>query len=155
MKLITAVIQTDKLDQVREALIKAEITRITVSRVTGHGQQEDIDIYRGQEVAPNLIPKIRLDVAVNDAFVDITVDTIITSALHGSGEIGDGLPSIGEVARAVFGKAMVSRRLSDPTNSMTRRSSPRAIPPCGGAPYSNERSRKPNFVSISSSLKPT
>ena len=65
MKLITAIIQPDRLDHVREALIQADITRITVSRVTGHGRQEDIDIYRGQKIAPNLIPKIRIDIAVN------------------------------------------------------------------------------------------
>ncbi len=90
MKLITAIIPSDKLDQVREALIQAEIGRITVSRVTGHGQQEDPDLYRGQEVAPNLIPKVRLEIGVNDTFVDLTVDTIIAAARHGRGEIGDG-----------------------------------------------------------------
>jgi nitrogen regulatory protein P-II 1 len=90
MKLITAIIQPDRLDHVREALIQADITRITVSRVTGHGRQEDIDIYRGQKIAPNLIPKIRLDIAVNNEFVDITVNTILKAARHGQGEIGDG-----------------------------------------------------------------
>ncbi|KUL20317.1 P-II family nitrogen regulator [Chlorobium limicola] len=90
MKLITAIIQPDRLDHVREALIQADITRITVSRVTGHGRQEDIEIYRGQKIAPNLIPKIRLDIAVNEEFVDITLDTIIEAARHGVGEVGDG-----------------------------------------------------------------
>ncbi len=91
MKLVTAIIQESKLDQVREALIDAEITRITVSRVSGHGQQESIDIYRGKKVVPNLIPKIRLDIAVNDEFLDITVNTIISSAKSDSkGAIGDG-----------------------------------------------------------------
>ncbi|MEE9904199.1 P-II family nitrogen regulator [Chlorobium sp.] len=90
MKLITAIIQPDRLDHVREALIQADITRITVSRVTGHGRQEDIEIYRGQKIAPNLIPKVRLDIAVNDEFVNITVDTIIETAKHGTGEVGDG-----------------------------------------------------------------
>ena len=90
MKLITAIIQPDRLDHVREALIQADITRITVSRVTGHGRQEDIEIYRGQKIAPNLIPKIRLDIAVNNEFVDITVDTIVKAASHGVGQIGDG-----------------------------------------------------------------
>ena len=90
MKMITAIIPSDKLDQVREALITAEIGRITVSRVTGHGQQTDEDLYRGQKVTPNLIPKVRLEIGVNDDFVDITVDTIIAAARHGDGKIGDG-----------------------------------------------------------------
>ena len=95
MKMITAIIQPDKLDEVREALIKAEITRITVTRCTGHGQhqREDQgeDVYRGQLVVPNLIPKVRLDIACNDDFVDICVNAILEAARHGpGGEIGDG-----------------------------------------------------------------
>ncbi len=91
MKLITAIIQEAKLDEVREALIAAEITRITVSRVAGHGRQESTDIYRGQVVVPNLIPKVEIKIGVNDEFVDITVDAILKSARHGEeGKIGDG-----------------------------------------------------------------
>ena len=90
MKLIIAIIQPDKLDEVHQALMDAEITRITVSRVTGHGQALDPEIYRGEEVVPGLLPKVRLEIGVNDAFVDTTVDTILASARHGDGEIGDG-----------------------------------------------------------------
>jgi nitrogen regulatory protein P-II 1 len=91
MKLITAIIRETKLDQVREALIEAEITRITVSKVSGHGQQVKEELYRGTKVVPNLIPKVRLEIAVNDTFVDITVDTIIKSArTNTKGEVGDG-----------------------------------------------------------------
>ncbi|HEY5622069.1 MAG TPA: P-II family nitrogen regulator [Pontiella sp.] len=90
MKLITAIIQEDKLDGVREALTAAEIGRITVTRVDGHGRQESTEIYRGQVVAPNLIPKVEIKIGVNDAFVDITVDTILKAARHGDGRIGDG-----------------------------------------------------------------
>lgn len=90
MKIITAIIQPDKLDEVREALIKAEITRITISRCSGHGRRQDEELYRGQVHIPNLQNKVRLDIAVNDAFVDITVDTIIAAARHGAGQIGDG-----------------------------------------------------------------
>jgi len=91
MKLITAIIQPDKLDEVREALFRAEIGRITVSRCTGHGrQQNEQEIYRGQVVMPNLRNKVRLDIACNDAFVEIAVQAILSSARHGSGEIGDG-----------------------------------------------------------------
>jgi nitrogen regulatory protein P-II 1 len=91
MKLITAIIRETKLDQVREALIEAEITRITVSRVSGHGQQMGEDIYRGQKVVPNLVPKVRLEIAVNNEFVDITINTIIKAARTNSeGVVGDG-----------------------------------------------------------------
>ena len=91
MKLITAIIQEDKLDEVREALIAAEIGRITVTRVDGHGQQESTEIYRGQVVVPNLIPKVEIKIGVNDEFVDITVDTILQAARHGGdGTVGDG-----------------------------------------------------------------
>ena len=72
MKLITAIIPEEKLDEVREALIEAEIERITVLRVSGHGRQQEITI------------------ACNDAFEDITVDTIIRTARHGEGQVGDG-----------------------------------------------------------------
>ena len=90
MKLITAIIRENKLDEVREALVKAEITRITVSRVSGHGQQIREEIYRTQSAA-NLTPKIRLEIAVNQEFVDITVDTIIKAArTNEKGELGDG-----------------------------------------------------------------
>ena len=90
MKLIIAIIQPDKLDEVHRALIDAEIFRVTVSRVTGHGQQEDPELYRGEEVVPSLIPKVRLEIAVNDAFVDATVNAVLGAAKHGNGAIGDG-----------------------------------------------------------------
>lgn len=90
MKLITAIIQEDRLDNVREALIQADITRISVSRISGHGRQEDIDIYRGRRIAPNLLPKIKIEIAVNEVFVEPAIDAIVESARHGDGEIGDG-----------------------------------------------------------------
>ncbi|MDP4222843.1 MAG: P-II family nitrogen regulator [Bacteroidota bacterium] len=93
MKLITAIIREVQLDKVREALIQAEITRITVSRVSGHGQQRIEEMYRGQRIIPDLIPKIRIEIAVNDAFVDITVDAILKSARTKNGDegkVGDG-----------------------------------------------------------------
>ena len=88
MKIVSAIIQPDKLDEVREALIAAEITRITVSRVTGHGREAEKDLYRGASVMPSLFPKVRLDIACNDEFVDITVKAIVKAAK--SGNIGDG-----------------------------------------------------------------
>ncbi len=92
MKLITAIIREVQLDNVREALIEAEITRITVSRVSGHGRQRTEELHRGQVIIPDLIPKIKIEIAVNDAFVDITVNTILKSARTNGeqGSVGDG-----------------------------------------------------------------
>jgi len=93
MKLITAIIRAYQLDQVRESLIEADITRITVTRVSGHGVQKTEEIYRGKKVIPGLIPKMKIEIAVNDEFVDITVNAIVKAARSHSeniGEIGDG-----------------------------------------------------------------
>ena len=90
MKLVTAIIQPDMLPMVRMALIDAEITRITVSRCAGHGRQDDINLYRGQEVTPDLIPKVRIDIACNDEYVEIAINAILESARHNGGTVGDG-----------------------------------------------------------------
>jgi len=90
MKLIIAIIQPAKLEEVHQALVDNEVFRVTVSRCTGHGQQQDPDLYRGQEVTPTLLPKVRLEIAVNEDFVKPTVDAILKAARHGEGEIGDG-----------------------------------------------------------------
>lgn len=93
MKLITAIIREQQLDQVRESLISSGITRITVSRVSGHGAQRNEEIYRGRRIVPNLIPKIRIDIAVNEEFVEPTIDAIVEAAKTNGGmdgEVGDG-----------------------------------------------------------------
>ena len=90
MKLISAIIREVQLDKVREALLEAEIYRITVSRVSGHGQQRVEEMYRGQVIVPDLIPKVKIDIAVNDEFVNITVDTILKAARTNGGKVGDG-----------------------------------------------------------------
>ena len=92
MKLITAIIREVQLDKVREALIEADIKRITVSRVSGHGQQRIEEMYRGQIIIPDLIPKIKIEIALNNEFVDITEETILKSARSNGVEdhVGDG-----------------------------------------------------------------
>jgi nitrogen regulatory protein PII len=93
MKLITAIIRNSQLDQVRESLIANGIERITVSRASGHGQQMREEVYRGKKVVPGLTPKMRIEIAVNDEFVEITVDAIMKAARSHNeikGEIGDG-----------------------------------------------------------------
>ncbi len=99
MKLITAIIQPDKLDAVREELIKSEIYRITVSRVTGRGRAEDADLYRGQTVPLDLLPKVRLEIACNEEFVQPCVDAILRGAR--SGKIGDGKIFVTPLERAI------------------------------------------------------
>ena len=108
MKLITAIIREPQLDQVRESLIASGITRITVSRVSGHGAQRKEEIYRGKRIVPNLIPKIRIDIAVNEEFVDPTIDAIVAAArshdgIAGeiAGEIGDGKIFVTPLERVV------------------------------------------------------
>ncbi len=90
MKLITAIIQPDKIDAVREALINAQIARITVHRVSGRGRQAEENLFRGEMVAPHLISKVRLDVACKDEQVRAACQAIIAAARHGDGKIGDG-----------------------------------------------------------------
>lgn len=91
MKLITAIIREEKLDDVRQALIDAEIERITVTRVSGHGQQLEVEMHRGQKVIPNLIPRVQIVIACNEAFEDTTVNAILKTAKTGKdGEVGDG-----------------------------------------------------------------
>ena len=90
MKLIIAIIQPDKLDEVHQALIAAEIFRITVSRVTGHGRRRTRSCTAARRSRPSLIPKVRLEIAVNEAFVEPTVNAILAAAKHGEGTIGDG-----------------------------------------------------------------
>lgn len=102
MKWITAIIREAGLDEVREALIAAEITRITVSRCTGHGRALESELYRGQEVIPNLTSRVRLDIAVNDDFVDITIKAILNAARSGEeGTVGDGKIFVTELLKCI------------------------------------------------------
>ena len=89
MKLIMAVVKPFKLDDVREALVSAGVEGLTVSEVKGYGRQKgQTEIYRGAEYQVNFLPKVQLEVAVEDAAVAKTVEAIKTAA--GTGKIGDG-----------------------------------------------------------------
>lgn len=89
MKLIIAIIQPYRLEHVKEELYKADINLITVSEVLGHGRQKGItEIYRGIKESGNLLRKIRLEIAVNDEFVESTIQAVIKGAK--TGETGDG-----------------------------------------------------------------
>lgn len=89
MKMIIAVIQPEKLDDVKEALFHAEVHKMTVSRVRGCGTQMGFtEHYRGQVHAVNLLEKVRIEIAVNNEYVDETIKAIVKGAK--SGNIGDG-----------------------------------------------------------------
>ena len=95
MKLVIAIIRENQLDSVRESLVDHKITRLTVGRVAGHGQQKKELIYRGQKVVPSLTPKIKIEIAVNDEFVDLTIEAIVKAArscseISKEGQVGDG-----------------------------------------------------------------
>ena len=89
MKMIIAIIQPYRLDEVKEALYAADINLITVSEVLGHGRQGGVtEVYRGSKETGNLLRKIRLEIAVNDEFVEPAIKAIIKGAK--TPELGDG-----------------------------------------------------------------
>ena len=89
MKLVTAVIKPHKWEDVRAALETVGITGMTVSEVSGYGRQKGhTEVYRGAEYDIALVPKIRLEIVVDDVDVDAVADAIVRAAQ--TGQIGDG-----------------------------------------------------------------
>ena len=89
MKQITSIVRPNKVDEVKDALSKLNVSGVTVTEVRGHGKQKGhTAIYRGQEYAVSLLPKMELEVVVRDTIVDDAVKAIIQAAR--TGEIGDG-----------------------------------------------------------------
>ena len=100
MKLIVAIIKPFKLDEVREALTPLGIQGLTVSEVKGFGRQKgQTEIYRGAEYVVNFLPKVKIEVAVNDEVVDRVVEAIQSAAQ--TGKIGDGKIFIFEIVQAI------------------------------------------------------
>ncbi len=92
MKLIIAIIQPNKLEAVKEALTEVEVFRLTVMDCQGFGRQKgQTEVYRGHEFTVNLLRKVQLQIAVNEEFVEPTINAIIKGGRSGEkGEIGDG-----------------------------------------------------------------
>jgi nitrogen regulatory protein P-II 1 len=89
MKYIVAIIQPHKLDDVMKSLEDADVTLMTVSNVLGRGRQKGItEIYRGAKEVGSLLKKVRIEIAVNEDFVEPTVNAIVKGAR--TGEVGDG-----------------------------------------------------------------
>ena len=92
MKLIIAIVQPAKLDEVKDALNEVEVVRLTVMDVQGFGRQKgQTEVYRGHEFTVSLLRKVQLQIAVNEEFVEPTISAIIKGGRTGEqGEIGDG-----------------------------------------------------------------
>ncbi|MGA2033101.1 MAG: P-II family nitrogen regulator [Thermoguttaceae bacterium] len=92
MKLIIAIIQPHRLEAVKAALAEVEVFRLTVMDVQGFGRQRGHkEVYRGHEFAVNLLRKVQLMIAVNEEFLEPTIDAILRGGRTGTaGEIGDG-----------------------------------------------------------------
>jgi len=89
MKLIVAIVRSEKVNDVLEALFKAEVRGLSISRVQGHGgETERVETYRGTTVKMELSEKVRLEIGVSDHFVEPTVRAILAGAR--TGEVGDG-----------------------------------------------------------------
>jgi len=100
MKLITAVIKPFKLDDVKDALKEAGITGITVSEVRGFGRQGGhTETYRGAEYKIDFVPKVGIEVVVDEAVVDAAVEAIKSGAA--TGKIGDGKIWVSDVDRII------------------------------------------------------
>ena len=89
MKLVTAVIKPFKLDDVREALSEIGIQGITVTEVKGFGRQKGhTELYRGAEYVVDFLPKVKLEIAIDDGMVEQVIEAITVTA--NTGKIGDG-----------------------------------------------------------------
>ena len=100
MKQITAIVKPFKLDDVREALAEVGVTGLTVTEVKGFGRQKGhTELYRGAEYVVDFLPKMRVEVVVNDADVERCVDAIVNAAR--TGKIGDGKIFVTNVERVV------------------------------------------------------
>ena len=89
MKLVIAIVKPDRLEAVREELYKAGVNLMTVSEVLGHGRQMGVtEVYRGVKEMGNLLRKVRLEIAVNEDFVEPTIKAIVKGGQ--TGEMGDG-----------------------------------------------------------------
>ena len=99
MQLIKAIVRPDKVDRVKEALGSVQVSGMTVTEVRGHGRQKGhTAVYRGQEYAVSLLPKMCIESVVPDNLADAAVQAIIQAAR--TGEIGDGRVFVMPVAES-------------------------------------------------------
>ena len=106
MKLVSAIIKPFKLQEVRESLVESGVIGLTISEVKGYGRQKGhTEMYRGAEYSVDTLPKMRLDILINDELAESVIETITKSA--STGKIGDGkifVTNIDEVVRIRTGE---------------------------------------------------
>ena len=100
MKLVIGIVRPEKANDVLEALYRAEVRGISMSRVQGHGGELDrVETYRGTRVKMELSEKVRFEIAVSDEFVEPTIEALCSGAR--TGEVGDGKIFVVPVERVV------------------------------------------------------
>lgn len=116
MRLITAIIRPEKLKEVKAALFAAEVTGLTIQRVAGHGGEKiAVETYRGAQMAYEFHEKVRLDIAVSEPFVAVTIQAILGAAR--TGEVGDGkifVRSLEQVIRIRTGELDIDALTPEP-----------------------------------------
>ena len=100
MKLVTAIIKPFKLDDVRESLSEIGVQGITVTEVKGFGRQKGhTELYRGAEYVVDFLPKVKIDVAIDDKDLDRVIEAITKAA--NTGKIGDGKIFVSELEQVI------------------------------------------------------
>lgn len=100
MKLVIAIVRPEKANDVLEALYRAEVRGVSISRVQGHGGELDrVETYRGTTVKMELTEKVRIEIGVSDHFVDPTVNAILAGAR--TGDVGDGKIFVMPIERVI------------------------------------------------------
>lgn len=100
MKLITAIVRPEKLSEVKAALFRAGVTGMTLSRVSGHGgEQEVVQRYRSETVVLEFHEKVKIDIAVSAPFVEPTIQAIVSAAQ--TGDVGDGKIFVQDLERVI------------------------------------------------------
>ena len=109
MKMVTTVIQSKRLDNVREALSEVGVTGVTATEVKGFGRQKGhTELYRGAEFVVEFLPKVKLEIAITDEQVEEVIETIVTACKINGGKIGDGkifVTSLEQVIRIRTGES--------------------------------------------------
>ena len=100
MKMVTAIIKPFKLDDVRQALSEIGVQGVTVSEVKGFGRQKGhTELYRGAEYVVDFLPKVKMELAIDDALLDQTIEAITSKA--STGKIGDGKIFVSDIEQAI------------------------------------------------------